>query len=581
MAFSASGRKNVKKALIFGLCACFAGPLTAARLLDPAYLEAGSNPRGLISADLNGDGFDDAVVASFGSATLIGQACPAEAGALQVYRGSANGLVLQQTLPLPGDAPRGLASADLNGDGRPDLLATLYCSGRLAVFLQAADGSFGQPQLYAVGAQPVGVAVQAPPSRAWVAVANYGASTVSLFSAFAGTLTPIATHPAATSPTDLEFYGPASGGETLLLVAAYGSNQLLRLSLNADGALLSSQATAMSGQPCKVVVGDINGDGHLDAAVARFTDSAISVFLGHGAGLAPEAVSVSLQGSHPNGLALGRLGAALRLVAADRDSDHAEVLSWTPQGLSSSARVLIPDADGNTAAFGPVETALGDVNGDGRLDILVTHMRSGRLAVILQGPEAAPQVSSSSHPDAAGWSPATELRAAWSAAAGGLDPVQGFRVVLDQQPGTVPSAGTELRPAGEAVFSGLASGEHWLHVQAVGADGLPGGTTHYRVGVTASFARENVYNYPNPSRDGRTTIRFPLLQPAPIEIRIYDEAGALVWSRDLSAEQSIAGVNTVLWDGRNGQGREVANGGYVLTVKAGDALVTKKIAIIR
>jgi hypothetical protein len=43
----------------------------------------------------------------------------------------------------------------------------------------------------------------------------------------------------------------------------------------------------------------------------------------------------------------------------------------------------------------------------------------------------------------------------------------------------------------------------------------------------------------------------------------------------------VGGLNTVLWDGHNGEGREVANGGYVLTVHAGDLTVTKKIAIIR
>lgn len=571
--------KNYLMATVFSISAASLG---AGRLLEPVYLEAGSNPRGLVSADLDQDGFADAVVASFGSATLIGQACPAENGALQVYRGSASGLSLAQTLALPGDAPRGLEAVDLNGDGRLDILATLYCSGQLAVFLQQGDGSFAAPRLHPVGAQPVGVAVGQGEQGAWVAVANYGASSVSLFSVRDGNLHALATHAAASNPTDLEFYGPVGGKASLLLVAAYGSNQVLRLSLGPNGVLLASEATPLSGQPCKVVVGDVNGDGIPDAAVARFTDSAVSVFLGQpGGGLAAEALSLGLVGSHPNGLAIGALGGSLRLVAADRDSDHAEILSWTPQGLSSSARVLLPDAAGNTAAFGPVEAAFGDVNGDGRPDILVTHMRSGRLAVVLQGGEPAPIVSSSSHPDPAGWSPATELQASWQAAPGGLDPVQGFRVLLDQHPATVPAADAPLSAEGGARFAGLAAGEHWLHVQAVGADGKPGATAHYRVGVSAAMARENVYNYPNPSRDGNTTIRFPLLQPAAVQIRVFDEAGALVWSRDLGAEQTSAGVNTVVWDGRNSAGRAVANGGYILSVRSGEAHVTKKIAIVR
>jgi cell division protein FtsI/penicillin-binding protein 2 len=110
-----------------------------------------------------------------------------------------------------------------------------------------------------------------------------------------------------------------------------------------------------------LVAGDLDGDGLADAAVARFTDSAVSVFRGlPGGGLASEASSVALKGSHPNGMAIGKLGASLRLVAADRDSDHAEIVSWAPAGLSSSAAILVPDVAGNTATYGPVEAAIGD-----------------------------------------------------------------------------------------------------------------------------------------------------------------------------------------------------------------------------
>lgn len=571
----------MKKALILGLFVAMSAAVHASRLMPPTYLTAGSNPRGLVSVDFNGDGFGDAVVAAFGSATLIGQACPADAGAILIYQGSAAGLTLRQTLSLAGDAPRGLASADLNGDGRPDILASLYCGGQLAVFLQAADGSFGAPQFYPVGSQPVGVAVQARPDGAWVAVANYGSSNVSLFSAQHGVLTLLATHPAASSPTDLEFYGAGSAKASLLLVTAYGSNQLLRLTLDPGGSLVASEATPISGQPCKVVVGDLNGDGLPDAAVSRFTDSALSVFLGLPSGaLSTDALATGLQGSHPNGLSLGQLGASARLALSDRDSDQLELARWTPQGLSSSATVLIPDAAGNTGTYGPVETALSDVNGDGLLDVLVTHMRSGRLAVLLQARDAAPEISSDSHPDPQGWSASTQLRAQWLPAPS-LDPVQGYRVVLDEQAGTVPPVDAGLQSNASAVFTGLSTGEHWLHVQPIDAAGLAGETGHYRVGVTASMSRENTYNFPNPSRDGRTTIRFPLLQAAAVEIRIYDEVGQLVWTRDLSAAETVAGLNKILWDGHNGVGREVANGGYVLTVKSGNILVTKKIAIIR
>jgi hypothetical protein len=43
----------------------------------------------------------------------------------------------------------------------------------------------------------------------------------------------------------------------------------------------------------------------------------------------------------------------------------------------------------------------------------------------------------------------------------------------------------------------------------------------------------------------------------------------------------VAGLNQVLWDCVNDRGRAVANGGYVLSVRSGDVVVTKKIAVVR
>jgi hypothetical protein len=96
----------VKKALIFGLFCSLAAASQASRLLAPQGLAAGSNPRGLVSVDFDADGFADAAVANFGSATLIGQACPAEAGSINLYKGSANGLQAGQVLALDGNSPR-------------------------------------------------------------------------------------------------------------------------------------------------------------------------------------------------------------------------------------------------------------------------------------------------------------------------------------------------------------------------------------------------------------------------------------------------------------------------------------------
>jgi hypothetical protein len=45
-------------------------------------------------------------------------------------------------------AQRGLLWADVNGDGRPDLLVAEPESGQLSVYLQQADGSLAAPKKF-------------------------------------------------------------------------------------------------------------------------------------------------------------------------------------------------------------------------------------------------------------------------------------------------------------------------------------------------------------------------------------------------------------------------------------------------
>jgi len=84
--------------------------------------------------------------------------------------------------------------------------------------------------------------------------------------------------------------------------------------------------------------------------------------------------------------------------------------------------------------------------------------------------------------------------------------------------------------------------------------------------------------YPNPfSTSATLDIEAPAASR--VEINIYDVAGRAV--RTIQAPDTGAGLRSVLLDGRDAQGRLLANGVYFCRVRANGASITRKIVIAR
>ncbi|HLJ92706.1 MAG TPA: VCBS repeat-containing protein [Gemmataceae bacterium] len=83
-------------------------------------------------------------------------------------------------------------------------------------------------------------------------------------------------------------YGPRGDGILDLVVANPGSNTVSVLLGNGDGTFQASRSFAAGLGPNSVAVGDFNGDGHIDLAVANFDQFnsvfAVSILLGNGDG---------------------------------------------------------------------------------------------------------------------------------------------------------------------------------------------------------------------------------------------------------------------------------------------------------
>jgi len=124
-------------------------------------------------------------------------------------------------------------------------------------------------------------------------------------------------------------------------------------------------------------VGDFNGDGELDLAVANSGAGTISILLGKGDGTFEAPVNYSA-GSQPSGV-----------TAADLNGDGKLDLAVANTG-SNSTSIFLGNGDGSFQA--PIAYSVGsnpsaviaeDLNGDGKLDLAVASYGSGNISVLL------------------------------------------------------------------------------------------------------------------------------------------------------------------------------------------------------
>jgi flagellar hook assembly protein FlgD len=85
-------------------------------------------------------------------------------------------------------------------------------------------------------------------------------------------------------------------------------------------------------------------------------------------------------------------------------------------------------------------------------------------------------------------------------------------------------------------------------------------------------------NYPNPF-NATTVIKFTLPELLNITLDIYNISGQKV--RTLADGIFGAGTQTIIWDGRNTDGEAVASGIYLYRLRAGNAIETRKMVMLK
>lgn len=339
------------------------GPDLRSPLNDQLALSAASNfplsklPFRLHIADVNRDGKRDAL---------------AGGGSLDLLLGRGDG-TFQPVRTIETVGGNGMATADFNGDGNPDLA---YGSGmNLRLYLGRGDGTFATGTSLPIDANAVAVAAGDlnRDERVDLVVGDYGTGqsyAYILLGRGDGSFGPKSKVAVDSSPHALLLPDLNSDGKLDIVTANYGGTGASVLLGNGDGSFGALQNVVGVDAPIEVSVSDLNLDGIPDLVLNSATQAKLTVHLGRGDGTFSPAQSIAVPTEQNTyGLAVGDLnrdGVADLAVCSANNGKQLSVLLGIGDG-SFRAPVAL------TAGSDLFSLGIADFNGDGGNDLVATN----------------------------------------------------------------------------------------------------------------------------------------------------------------------------------------------------------------
>ena len=194
------------------------------------------------------------------------------------------------------------------------------------------------------------------------------------------TFVPVAPAAAGTGPGSAAVGDFNGDGKQDLVVTNFSSNTASIIL--GDGAghfgAATSFTTGAGTNPNSVAVGDFNGDGKQDLAVANFNSFNVSILLGNGAGgfSAPTSFGV---GADSVFVAVGDFnGDGRQDLALSFETDYVSVMLGDGAGNFGASTNFSAGAGGQTHAM-----VVGDFNGDGKQDLAVANINPHFVSILL------------------------------------------------------------------------------------------------------------------------------------------------------------------------------------------------------
>ncbi len=316
-----------------------------------------------------------AAVAAAVPALLAATLCLAEPSAAAVPQFSA------PVETFSGSVPFRVVAADLNADGNADLATADHRAGSVSVMLGKGDGSFRRTVRYRIGARPADVAAAdlSGDGRLDLITSSGdrgGPVTVLINDGASGFRRDLAYPSGAIAPA-LAAVDVNRDGLVDVLTANLGRRDLGVLLGLGGGRLAAVQRISGGDGAVDLDVGDLNGDGNLDVALAtaRHGD-AVTIRLGHGDGtFGPKHTYQA--GANPDGVALADLNHDVHVDLAVTNNQDNSVSIFLGKGDGTFGT-----ASRHSMSVWPDAVVIADFDGDGHPD-LATSSILGEPAVAL------------------------------------------------------------------------------------------------------------------------------------------------------------------------------------------------------
>lgn len=357
----------------------------------------GSSAHSVATADLNGDGKADLVVSNYNS------------GSVSVLLGTGDGTFQPKDDYSVGNNPRTVVVADVNGDGKPDIVTTdytfkavfpNYTFGSVSVLLGNGDGTFQADSVFGSPSQHLSVAVadlnaDGKPDIVQTTQSSVGVVTV-LLNNNAGGFTPTASYAVGSNPGAVAIGDVDGDGKVDIVTANNGAGTVSVLLGNGNGTFQNASSALTGSGPTGVALADVNGDGKTDIITSNGNSLSVSVLLNLSSSTGFVSLNDPVDYTNtfiPSGVALTDVDGdgILDIVVSNGEPSAPNALP--EQGLLFTTNIGVFKGNGD-GTFGSVNTfglssngstgvAIGDFNGDGRADVSTADGATNTASVFL------------------------------------------------------------------------------------------------------------------------------------------------------------------------------------------------------